>query len=122
MMQGFTRRGLLQGLALVLNDSFGAEFTMVALVLLAGVGVLSSVLANIPVVAASVVMAKGYLVAAEAVPDLALGTGFTDWPAATLPVFVGMMFGGTLGGNATLIGASSNVVSVNICARQRSSV
>jgi Na+/H+ antiporter NhaD/arsenite permease-like protein len=63
-------------------------------------------------------MAKGYLVAAEAVPDLALGTGFTDWPAATLPVFIGMMFGGTLGGNATLIGASSNVVSVNICARQ----
>ena len=28
-----------------------------------------------------------------------------------------MMFGGTLGGNATPIGASSNVVSVNICAR-----
>jgi Na+/H+ antiporter NhaD/arsenite permease-like protein len=118
MMQGFTKTGLLQGLALALNGWFGADFTMVALALLAGVGVLSSVLANIPVVAASVVMAKGYLVAAEAVPDLALGTGFTDWPAATLPVFVGMMFGGTLGGNATLIGASSNVVSVNICARR----
>jgi Na+/H+ antiporter NhaD/arsenite permease-like protein len=39
-------------------------------------------------------------------------------PAATLPVFVAMMFGGTLGGNATLIGASANVVSVGICARQ----
>jgi Na+/H+ antiporter NhaD/arsenite permease-like protein len=34
----------------------------------------------------------------------------------TLPVFVAMMFGGTLGGNATLIGASANVVSAGISA------
>jgi len=76
------------------------------------------VLANIPVVAASLVMTKGYLVAAEAVPELALGAGFTDWPAATMPVFIAMMFGATLGGNATLIGASANIVSVGICARE----
>ena len=37
--------------------------------------------------------------------------------AAALPVFVGMMFGATLGGNATLIGASPNVVSAGICSR-----
>jgi Na+/H+ antiporter NhaD/arsenite permease-like protein len=118
MMQGFTKTGLLQELALRLYGWFGTEFTLVALVMLAGIGLLSSVLANLPVVAASVVMVKGYLVAAEAVPELALGAGFTDWPAATLPVFVAMMFGGTLGGNATLIGASANVVSVGICARE----
>jgi len=90
----------------------------VALLLLAGIGVLSSLLANIPVVAASLIMTKGYLVAAEAVPELALAGGFTDWPAATLPVFIAMMFGATLGGNATLIGASANIVSVGICASQ----
>jgi len=118
MMQGFTKTGLLQGMALTLYGWFGTDFTLVALAMLAGIGLLSSVLANIPVVAASVVMAKGYLVAAEAVPELALAADFTDWPAATLPVFVGMMFGGTLGGNATLIGASANVVAVNICARE----
>jgi Na+/H+ antiporter NhaD/arsenite permease-like protein len=28
-----------------------------------------------------------------------------------------MMFGATLGGNATLIGASANIVSIGICAR-----
>jgi Na+/H+ antiporter NhaD/arsenite permease-like protein len=61
-------------------------------------------------------MIKGYLVAVEAVPELALATGFTDWPAATLPIFIAMMFGATLGGNATMIGASANVVSVGICA------
>jgi len=31
---------------------------------------------------------------------------------------VAMMFGGTLGGNATLIGASANIVSAGICAAQ----
>ena len=47
-----------------------------------------------------------------------LAAGFADWPAATLPVFVAMMFGGTLGGNATLIGASANMVSAGICAAE----
>ena len=116
LVQGFSKIGLLQQLALKLNDWFGAEFTVVALLALAGIGVLSSLVANIPVVAASLVMVKGYLVAVEAVPEIALANGFTDWPAAALPIFIAMMFGATLGGNATLIGASANVVSAGICA------
>jgi len=68
-------------------------------------------------VAASILMIKGYLVAAEAVPEAALAGDFTGWPAATIPVFVGMMFGATLGGNATLIGAAANIVAAGICAR-----
>ena len=69
-------------------------------------------------VAASLIMTKGYLVAAEAVPETALAAGFTDWPAAAIPVFIAMMFGATLGGNATVIGASANIVAVGICARE----
>ena len=118
LVQGFTKTGLLQGMSLQLYAWFGAELTRVALLLLAGIGMLSSLLANIPVVAASLVMTKGYLVAAEAVPELALAAGFTDWPAATLPVFIAMMFGATLGGNATLIGASANIVTAGICAAE----
>jgi Na+/H+ antiporter NhaD/arsenite permease-like protein len=118
LVQAFTETGLLQGMALRLHDLFGTHFTLVALVLLAAIGVLSSVLANIPVVAASLVMTKGYLVAAQAVPEIALAADFTAWPVATLPLFIAMMFGGTLGGNATLIGASSNIVSAGICAAQ----
>jgi Na+/H+ antiporter NhaD/arsenite permease-like protein len=118
LVQAFTKTGLLQGLSLQIYAWFGAQFTQVALLLLAGIGLLSSLLANIPVVAASLIMTKGYLVAAEAVPELALAGGFTDWPLATVPVFVAMMFGATLGGNATLIGASANIVSVGICASQ----
>ena len=117
LVQGFVKIGLLQQLALKLNGWFGTEFTLVALGALAGIGLLSSVLANIPVVAAALVMIKGYLVAVEAVPEIAMASGFTDWPAATLPIFIAMMFGATLGGNATMIGASANVASVGICAR-----
>lgn len=115
LVQAFSRTGLLQGMGLTLYSWFGANFVLVALALLAGIGAMSCLIANIPVVAASLVMTKGYLVVAGAVPDIALAGGFTDWPAATLPVFIAMMFGGTLGGNATLIGASANIVSVGIC-------
>jgi len=118
LVQGFTKTGLLQGLSLKLYEWFGAELALVALLLLAGIGLLSSLLANIPVVAASLVMTKGYLVAAEAVPEMALAAGFTDWPNATIPVFIAMMFGATLGGNATLIGASANIVTAGICAAE----
>lgn len=118
LVQAFTQTGLLQGFALKLYAWFGADFTLAALALLAGIGLLSSLLANIPVVAAALVMTKGYLVAAEVVPEIALGAGFTDWPSATLPVFIALMFGATLGGNATLIGASANIVTVGICAGQ----
>jgi Na+/H+ antiporter NhaD/arsenite permease-like protein len=118
LVQAFTKTGLLQGMSFKLYEWFGTDFALVALTLLAAIGLLSAVLANIPVVAASLIMTKGYLVAAEAVPDFALAAGFTDWPAATVPVFIAMMFGATLGGNATVIGASANIVSVGICARE----
>ena len=118
LVEGFVKTGLLQGLSLKLYGWFGTEYALVAVALLAGIGLLSSLLANIPVVAAALVMTKGYLVAAEAVPEVALAAGFSDWPAETLPVFIAMMFGATLGGNATLIGASANIVSAGICEKQ----
>jgi len=98
--------------------TFGADLLPVAFLSLAGIGILSSLLANIPVVAAALVMITGYLVAAQAVPEIALAPGFVNWPNVTLPVFVAMMFGGTLGGNATLIGASANIVSAGVCAAE----
>jgi len=117
LVQSITKTGLLQALSFKLHEWLGTEFMLAALGLIAGIGLLSSLLANIPVVAASILMVKGYLVAVEAVPEAALGAHFTDWPAAIIPLFVAMMFGATLGGNATLIGASANIVSIGICAR-----
>jgi len=116
LVEALVKTGLVQSFSVALANEFGVAFAQVALVLLVGVGILSSLLANVPVVAAALVMTKGYLVAVEAVPELALASGFTDWPIETLPLFMAMMFGGTLGGNATMIGSSANIVSVGICA------
>ena len=116
LVQAFIKTDLLQGLSIQFYHWFGAQFTLVALVTLASIGTIGFVIANIPLVAAALVMIQGYLVAAQAVPEIALAPGFADWPNVTLPVFVAMMFGGTLGGNATLIGASANIVAVGICA------
>ncbi|HEU4343221.1 MAG TPA: SLC13 family permease [Candidatus Binatia bacterium] len=116
LVQAFTKTGILQGLSRNLYGWFGVEMLPVAFFMLGGVGVMSSLLANIPVVAAMIVVIKGYFVLAQVVPEEALGVLFSNWPASTLPVFVGMMFGATLGGNATLIGASANVVAAGICA------
>jgi Na+/H+ antiporter NhaD/arsenite permease-like protein len=95
---------------------FGAALIPVSMVVLLRVSLSSSLLANIPVVAAMLLMVKGYLVTAELVPEQALAATFVGWPTHLLPVFVAMIFAGTLGGNATLIGASANVVSAGICA------
>jgi Na+/H+ antiporter NhaD/arsenite permease-like protein len=117
LMQAVMKTGLLQVFSLKLYEWFGTQFALAALSLITLIGLLSSLLANIPVVAASILMVKGYLVAVEAVPEAALGVHFTGWPAATIPVFVAMMFGATLGGNMTMIGAAANIVTVGVCAQ-----
>jgi len=116
LVEAVVKAGFLRSLSDGIFRHFGTDRLAVGLALLFGIGLVSSLLANIPVVAASILMVKGYLVISNFVPEEALGTGFTNWPLTTLPVFVAMMFGGTLGGNATLIGASANIVSAGICA------
>ena len=116
LVEAFTKTGVIQGMSLKFYAWFGVELLLVGIMVLLVVGLGSSLLANIPLVAAMIIMLKGYFVAAQLVPEEALGPAFTGWPASSLPVFVAMMFAGTLGGNATLIGASANIVSVGICA------
>lgn len=116
LVEAFKKTGILQSISQHLYGWFGVNLIAIALFLLAMVGLASSLLANIPIVAAMLLMVKGYLVTAELVPELALAANFNDWPSNLIPVFVAMMFAATLGGNATLIGASANIVSAGICA------
>jgi Na+/H+ antiporter NhaD/arsenite permease-like protein len=118
LVEAFSKTGILQGMSHYLYAWFGTELILISLFILAFVGVSSSLLANIPVVAIMLLMVKGYLVTAQFVPETALAATFAAWPTEVLPVFVAMMFAGTLGGNATLIGASANVVAAGICATQ----
>jgi Na+/H+ antiporter NhaD/arsenite permease-like protein len=118
LVEAFTKTGILQGMSQYLYSWFGTNLILISLVILIGVGFASSLLANIPVLAVMLLMVKGYLVTAEFVPETALAATFVSWPAHLLPVFAAMMFGGTMGGNATLIGAAANVVAAGICANQ----
>jgi Na+/H+ antiporter NhaD/arsenite permease-like protein len=116
LVDAFVRTGLLQSFSRTLYGTFDNRLLVVAMIVIAGIGIASSLLANVPIVAAMLVTVKGYLIIAGLVPDQALDPTFTAWPVATLPLFVAMMFGGTLGGNMTLVGAGANIVSVGICA------
>jgi len=118
IMEALTKTGILRTLALNMNTWFGSNTCVVALVVLGAIGFASALIPNTPVVAGTILLVKGYFVAAELMPEHALAPTFTGWPSWTLPVFVGMMCGATLGGNATVIGASANVVSAGICREQ----
>jgi Na+/H+ antiporter NhaD/arsenite permease-like protein len=116
LVQALTKTDLIESMTRYANVFFGNNLMGFGFSLLAAIALLSSLLANIPVVAATILMVKGYFVILEMVPEEALGAGFADWPPSALPVFIAMMFGATLGGNATLIGASANIVAAGICA------
>lgn len=117
MVQSLVKTGALTAVTAAMERIFGDNLLAAALALLTGVGLASSLLANTPVVLALVVVTKGYFVGIDMVPEEAMGSAFSDWPPQALPVFVAMMFGATLGGNATLIGATANIVASGISAR-----
>jgi Na+/H+ antiporter NhaD/arsenite permease-like protein len=56
-----------------------------------------------------------YLVNVGLVGSEVLNPGFSgEFPPEVLPLFYAMMFGATLGGNGTLVGASPNIVAAGI--------
>ena len=93
----------------------GKNIALGSLCLLIVVGLLSSIVPNIPLVVAMIPLLKQYLVNVGFVGAEILDPGFTgQLPPAVLPLFYAMMFGATLGGNGTLMGASSNIVAAGV--------
>ena len=78
-------------------------------------GLLSSIVPNIPLVVAMVPLLKQYLVNVGLVGAEILSPDYAgQLPPEVLPLFYAMMFGATLGGNGTLMGASSNIVAAGV--------
>ena len=71
LVQAIAKTGRLQAASLNLRQLLGTDLAVAAVKLIAGIGLLSGLVANIPVVAAMLVMVKGYLVTAEVVPEAA---------------------------------------------------
>jgi Na+/H+ antiporter NhaD/arsenite permease-like protein len=68
LVEAFNKTGVIQSLSISFYQWFGVKLLLVAMMVLVVVGFGSSVLANIPLVAAMILMLKGYFVPAQLVP------------------------------------------------------
>ena len=111
------KTGVIADLGKFLGTLFGNNVVLASLLLLTGIGVLSSVIPNVALVVAMLPLVKQYAVGAGLVAPGVLEAGYGHIPSSVLPLFFAMCFGATLGGNATLLGAGSNIIAGGICAR-----
>ncbi|MGA9379010.1 MAG: ArsB/NhaD family transporter, partial [Phormidium sp.] len=115
LIGGLEKTGVVSNLSGVLAVVLGKNIALGSIVILFLVGLLSSVVPNIPLVVAMVPLLKQYVVNVGLAAPEVLSQNFTgQFPAEVLPLFYAMMFGATLGGNGTLVGASSNIVAAGI--------
>lgn len=115
LIGGLEKTGVVSRASGLLAFILGQNVALGAIVLLFAVGLISSVVPNIPLVVAMVPLLKEYIVNAGFVSSEILAPNFTgQLPPEVLPLFYAMMFGATLGGNGTLVGASSNIVAAGI--------
>ena len=115
LIGGLEKTGVISGLSGILAVILGKNIFIGAIALLFFVGLVSSVVPNIPLVVAMIPLLKQYLVNVNLAGADILDAGFQgQFPVEVLPLFYAMMYGATLGGNGTLVGASSNIVAAGI--------
>ena len=123
LIGGLQKTGVVSSASTVLALLLGQNIALGAIVLLFAVGLLSSVIPNIPLVVAMVPLLKEYLVNAGLAEAAILEPNSTaTLPPAVLPLFYAMMYGATLGGNGTLVGASANIVAAGIAEQHGQSI
>jgi Na+/H+ antiporter NhaD/arsenite permease-like protein len=112
---GLEKTGVLDSISSVLAVVLGKNIALGSITLIFLVGLLSSIVPNIPLVVAMVPLLKQYVVNVGLAGPEILSPDFTgQLPPEVLPLFYAMMFGATLGGNGTLMGASSNIVAAGV--------
>jgi Na+/H+ antiporter NhaD/arsenite permease-like protein len=115
LIGGLEKTGVISSAAGGLAVIIGHNIILGSVLLLVVVGGLSSLIPNIPLVVAMVPMLKEYIVNVGLADPSILASNFTgQLPPEVMPLFFAMMYGATLGGNATLMGASSNIVAAGI--------
>lgn len=115
LIGGLEKTGVIASLAGLLAFLLGTNILLGSLVLLFVVGLISSLVPNIPLVVAMVPLLKQYVVNIGLAGPEILDPEFAgQLPPLILPLFYAMMYGATLGGNGTLVGASANIVASGI--------
>lgn len=95
-----------------LSGVLGRDALFTSLWLLFTLGAVSSVMPNIPLAAVMVPTLTAYLADAGILASADLAAGGAGVPAEAKAVMLAMLFGVTLGGNATMIGAVPNIIAV----------
>lgn len=123
LIGGLEKTGVISSASGVLAFILGSNIALGSILLLIFVGLLSSVVPNIPLVVAMVPLLKEYVVTVGLAEPAVLAPGFAgQFPVEILPLFYAMMYGATLGGNGTLVGASSNIVAAGIAEQHGKSI
>lgn len=115
MIGSLEKTGVISSASGLLAFVLGTNIVLGAIVLMVAIGLISSLIPNIPLVVAMVPLLKEYVVNVGLAPPEVLSPDFAgQFPPEVLPLFYAMMYGATLGGNGTLVGASSNIVAAGI--------
>jgi len=117
------KTGVLSAASGVLALILGHNIALGSILVLLLVGGLSSLVPHIRLVVAMVPLLKEYVVnVGLAAPDILDPNFAGNLPIEVLPLFYAMMYGATLGGNGTLIGASSNIVAAGVAEQHGKSI
>ncbi len=115
LIGGLQKTGVIGGASGMLAVILGQNIALGSILILLFVGFISSLVPNIPLVVAMVPLIQQYVVTSGMAPVSILATNFEgQLPTEVLPLFYAMMYGATLGGNGTLVGASSNIVAAGV--------
>lgn len=115
LIGGLQKTEVISSLSGTLSFIIGKNVFVGSLLLLFIVGLLSNLVPNIPLVVAMIPLLKQHLVTVGLAGSEILAHNYSgSFPPEVLPLFYAMMFGATLGGNGTLVGASANIVAAGI--------
>ncbi|MEY3305361.1 MAG: SLC13 family permease [Pseudanabaena sp.] len=115
LIGGLEKTGVISSMSGFLGVLLGKNIALGSIILIFFVGLISSVVPNIPLVVAMVPLLKQYVVNVGLAGSEIISPDFAgQLPAIVLPLFYAMMYGATLGGNGTLVGASANIVAAGV--------
>jgi Na+/H+ antiporter NhaD/arsenite permease-like protein len=115
LIGGLEETGLINQLGSLMANTLGNNMILASIIIVFVTGVTSSLVPNIPLAVTMLPLLKRYCVDIGVIsPEMMQPDYQGQFPTMVLPLFYAMMLGTTLGGNGTLLGASSNIVAAGI--------
>jgi Na+/H+ antiporter NhaD/arsenite permease-like protein len=115
LIGGLEETGLINQLGSLMANTLGNNMILASIIIVFITGITSSLVPNIPLAVTMLPLLKRYCADIGVIsPEMMQPDYQGQFPTMVLPLFYAMMLGTTLGGNGTLLGASSNIVAAGI--------